>query len=235
MKKFYSQVSVGPAVGGGYVVLLDGRPIRTPEKSLMTAPTEALADAIGAEWAAQGDMIVPETMPLSQMLTTTIDRATPQRVAITAAVMAYLDSDLLCYRADDPQTLLEEQEKLWTPRLQWFERRFGVALETTFGLARLNQPQAAHDAACAYIDGLDIQKFNVFQTVTSLTVSIVLGMAFMEGAIRAVEAWRCTLCEELHYEHVHDLEKYGLDPNEQKRRDALIRDLEAAERYLTLI
>ncbi len=236
MKKFYKDVTTGPAVGGGHVVLLDGRPVRTPAKALMNAPTAKLADMIAAEWTAQEDIINTETMPLTQILVTAIDRAGPQREAITVSALAYLDSDLLCYHADEPAGLMTEQAKLWTPWLRWFEKRFGgIPLHTTYALARLDQPQAAHDAVAPVVDALDIQRFTVFQIVTNLTGSIVLGLAFIEDAASAGDALACTLCEELYYERTLDLEKHGLDPNETRRRAALKRDLDAAAAYLQAI
>ena len=78
-------------------------------------------------------------MPLTQMLTTAIDRA-PAREAMAAAVLAYVDSDLICYPADAPEPLRIEQEALLAPWLKWFEARFGVELLTTYLLARLDQP-----------------------------------------------------------------------------------------------
>ncbi|NBX65582.1 MAG: ATP12 chaperone family protein [Proteobacteria bacterium] len=234
MKKFYTDVSTGPAVGGGHVVLLDGRPIRTPEKALMAAPNQLLATTIAKEWQDQTDTVVTSTMPLTQMLTTTIDRAS-QREAMATAVMAYLNSDLICYPADEPEGLRQEQEKLWAPWLQWFEKRFGVSLLTTYSLSRLDQPDAAHALLSTYIKELDAHSFTVLQIAVGVSGSVVLGVAFLEGAISAPEVWRCALCEELYYERVHDLEKHGLDPIEQKRRDSMLRDLETARYYLRLI
>lgn len=234
MKKFYSEVGSGPAVGGGYVVLLDGRPVRTPEKSLMTAPTRQLADAIAGEWAHQGEHIVPETMPLTQILTTSIDRAR-FRDEMGKALLAYIDSDLLCYHADEPEPLRQEQEKLWMPWLRWFQGRFGVALHTTFALSRLDQPEEAHKAVRAYIDTLDQHRFTVLHVVTTLTGSIILGLAFLEGAITPEQTFHAALCEEIHYERLHDLEKYGLDPIEAKRRESMTRDLAAADAYLGFV
>jgi chaperone required for assembly of F1-ATPase len=235
MKKFYTSVSTGPAVGGGFVVMLDTRPIRTPAKALMLSPSEQLAVAIAHEWEAQGEVIIPDTMPLTQLLTTSIDRVAQQRDEITKAALAYIDSDLLCYHADAPEALRLEQAQRWTPWLKWFENHFGIALDITYVLNRLDQPQAAHNAINAHINQLSTQAFTVFQAVTNATGSIVIGLAFVEKAITGVEAWRCALCEELFYERIHDLEKHGLDPIEQKRRDTLLTDLEAAEKYLKLI
>ena len=173
-------------------------------------------------------------MPLTQMLTTTIDRAS-QRESMATAVMAYLNSDLICYPADEPEGLRQEQVKLWASWLQWFEKRFGISLLTTYSLSRLDQPDAAHALLSAYIKELDAHSFTVLQIAVGVSGSVVLGVAFLEGAISAPEVWRCALCEELYYERVHDLEKHGLDPIEQKRRDSMLRDLETARYYLRLI
>ena len=45
MKRFYKETAVD-ACDGGYRVLLDGRPMRTPAKAVLVVPTLALAEAI---------------------------------------------------------------------------------------------------------------------------------------------------------------------------------------------
>ncbi len=232
MQRFYSAVSTGPAVGGGYAILLDGRPVRTPDKALMVVPSESLAQKIAAEWMAQEGQIVPETMPLTQMLTTAIDRA-PYRAAVADNALQYLDSDLLCYRADEPAALAQEQERLWGQWLDWFETGFGARLATTTALTHVDQPAAARIAAQARVDAMDIHAFTVFQMGTALTGSAVLGLALAMGALSPEKALECALCEEMFYERIHDLTRHGLDPIEERRRTSLLRDLTAAHDYLT--
>ena len=66
MKRLYRDVSV--ALGaGGHGILLDGRPLRTPAKRHLMAPSAALAEAIAEEWRGQDDRIRPELMPLSRL------------------------------------------------------------------------------------------------------------------------------------------------------------------------
>lgn len=234
MKRFYKTVSTGPATGGGFVVLLDDRPVRTPGKNLMAMPNLKLAAAIGAEWDAQNDEIDPATMPLTQIATTALDGAQAREV-ITEDALRYLDSDLLCYRAPEPDGLKAEQSLRWDPWLSWFEKRFGVALETTFTLIRLDQPKAAHAAVRQYVNAMEHHRFTVFQTVVAMTGSIVLALALDAGAIAPDAAWECALCEELLYEKTHDLERHGLDPTEEKRRHGLRRDLVASAAYLAAL
>lgn len=232
MNRFYKDVSTGPAIGGGFAVLLDGRPVRTPQRSLMAAPTQALAERVAAEWAAQGETVQATTMPLTQLLTTAIDRR-PLRAEIEAEMLRYLNGDLLCYRADEPEALAAEQDRLWSPWLDWFEGRFGTGLQTTATLSRIDQPSAAHEAVRAHVGAMDDHAFTALQTAVSLTGSLVLGLALAQDAITPENAVRAALCEELFYERIHDLERHGLDPTEEKRRTALARDLDAVRDYLT--
>jgi chaperone required for assembly of F1-ATPase len=239
MKRFYKDVSTGPALQGGKAsaVLLDGRPVRTPGKALLAAPSARLAEAIADEWRAQGESIDPATMPLTTLLTTCIDRIEHDREAIMLSVLAYLNGDLLCYRADptDETGLVAEEERLRQPWLEWFAGRFGHRLLTTTALSALRQPDDAHSDIAAFLSDLDDARFNIVQVATSLTGSLVLALALLEGAITPQQAYECTLCEELFHERRLDLGRYGPDPIEQKRRDALLYDLEACTRFLTLL
>lgn len=236
MKRFYKDVTTGPALEHGWLVLLDGRPVRTPGKELLTAPTEKMAQALKAEWDAQTDEINPRLMPITTLLTTYTDRSMQEREAITLSVLAYLNGDLLCYRApDDDSGLAAEQARLWDPWLTWFAGRFGHTLQTTTALSAFNQPDDAHTDVAGYIANLDDQHFNVLQVATALGGSIVMALALLEGAITAQQMYECALCEELFYERAHKLEQHGLDPIEERRRAGLMEDILACQAYLRLL
>ena len=77
MKRFYKETAVDPG-DGGYRVLLDGKPMRTPAKAVLVVPTRALAEAIAAEWAAVPDKaeINVSHLPLTRLAATGLDRVT---------------------------------------------------------------------------------------------------------------------------------------------------------------
>ena len=72
-QRFYQAVSVEPQEAGGYAVLLDGRPVKTPARRTLAAPTQALAQALADEWEAQREMIDPAAMPLTRLANSIID------------------------------------------------------------------------------------------------------------------------------------------------------------------
>ncbi len=115
MKRFYKSVTTNDAGG----VLLDGRPVRTPARVPLVMPTPALAEAVAAEWAAQGEEIRPQDMPLTGLANAAIDRVAPEQAAFAASLAQYGETELLCYRADGPPDLIARQHERWDPLLDW--------------------------------------------------------------------------------------------------------------------
>jgi chaperone required for assembly of F1-ATPase len=236
MKKFYTTVSLSEKPGG-YGVILDGKPVQTPQRAPLLAPTKALAEAIMQEWIAQDETIKPETMPLTQILTTQIDRVGLQRHAMTDNLLAYLDTDLLCYRAPEPPELAKRQATRWDPVLAWFADNHGGGekLATTSGLDALAQPRSAHEGMRAAIEAMDDPVFTVMQLATATTGSVILALAFTQGEITAQQALEASRIEECYQAEIARADLYGLDPVQEKKDLADKRDLEAAAQFLKLI
>ncbi|MCB1562437.1 MAG: ATP12 chaperone family protein [Alphaproteobacteria bacterium] len=231
MKRFYKMVTTG-SDPSGYTILLDGQPVKAPSGKILAAPCEALAQAIMQEWAGQETDIVPDSMPLTQILTTRIDRVSHEREAMSAALLKYLDTDLLCYRTDHPPALAQAQDEAWSPWLGWFERRFSGALETTTGLRALRQDEALAERIRDHVQAMDDDAFTVFQLVTALGGSIVLALAFMEGELSPAELFEAIRVEERWKAALYDEERYGPDPMQARKDESAQTDLAAAQLYL---
>jgi chaperone required for assembly of F1-ATPase len=238
VKKFYKLVSTHKDSGSGlYQIHLDARPVKCPSGTILGTSSEQLAQAIVGEWSAQGDEIIPDTMPLMQILTTQQDRVSKERAAMAASLYKYFDTDLLCYRApkDDPPGVAEAQSEAWDTWLDWFEKRFGERLHTTDTLVAVKRPKAAHDKARAYIEGLDDAHFTALQLIVSLSGSLVLGLAALEGEIAAQQVFDAAHVEEYLKGKIYNEEFYGPDPLHEKTDAAMIRDLKASEEFLRLL
>ena len=230
MKRFYKFVSLGETPKG-FSILLDSKPVKTQARHMLTTPSRDLANAIMQEWLAQGDKILPSTMPLMQILATKIDRVSVDRAVMTAEIMKYLDTDLICYRTDQ-HPLAEPQKKSWDPWVEWFVGKFGIGLETTTGLKALRQPEKAHAAVLDYIESLDDDIFTILQIITPLSGSLVLALAFVEGAISADEIFAVMRVEENWKAEIYNEKFHGPDPAQEKKDAAIKVDLAAAEKFL---
>jgi chaperone required for assembly of F1-ATPase len=234
MKRFYKLVSTREE-SGGFSILLDGKPVKTVGKKTLLAPRRALADALMEEWAAQTDKIDPHTMPLTQIINTKIDRIPHERAAMTKILLEYLDTDLVCYRADYPPELADMQAKIWNPHLAWFAKKFGASLQTTTKLEALKQSEVAHAAVQKFMAALDDDHFTILQLVTALSGSLVLALAFTEQVITPEQVLEAARIEERYKAAIYDEAKYGPDPAQEKKDKATFRDLQAAQKFLDSI
>ena len=232
MKRFYKLVSTHKEPNG-WAVHLDGKPVKTPAKILLLAPNEKLADLIVQEWATQEEAIDPDSMPLTQILSTQIDQVGAQRETMTTEILKYLNTDLICYRAgENPPGQSEKQAESWDPWISWFEEKFGVSLKTTTDLIALTHDEAAYNAAQAHIENLDDAHFTVLQMLVPLSGSLVLALAFTESAITPDELFAATHVEEHFKDEIYDAERYGRDPLQEQKDEVMMRDLNAAEIFL---
>ncbi|MFY8154259.1 MAG: ATP12 family protein, partial [Hyphomicrobiales bacterium] len=107
-KRFCKEASVGPS-DEGFRLLLDGRPAKTPGRNGLGFPTERLAQAVADEWQALDEFIEPLRMPITRIANSIIDGVLPDPAPVAAEIVRYAGSDLLCYRADGPQGLVDRQ------------------------------------------------------------------------------------------------------------------------------
>jgi chaperone required for assembly of F1-ATPase len=229
MKRFYARAQAAPAEGG-YTVALDGKPMRTPGRAALVVPTEAHAAALADEWQAQTGEIRPLEMPLTRLVATAIDRVAPQRGAVIDEIVAYVGSDLVCYRVPEPAALAARQAELWQPLVEWMRQRYDVALAVTTDIVPCAQPARAAEAVRAVVDSFAPLPLTALHALTSAAGSIVVGLAAMEGRLDAEGVWAAAQLEE-----DFQVERWGEPPESAARRQALRRDIEASCRFLALL
>lgn len=229
MKRFYKEASAAPAEGG-FVIRLDGRPVRTPKKAELVLPTAALADAIAGEWSAQGERIVPASMPLCRLANTAIDWVRPERERISALLAGYGETDVVCYLAPEPEELAARQAAAWRPLLDWATRRYDARLRITRALQPALQDPAALTALRRALEGYDDMALMSVHDLVTISGSLVIGLALAEGAIDLERAWAAALAEEL-----FQAERWGEDEEAASRRARLKSELGAALRFLDLL
>lgn len=237
MKRFYKTAIAAVAPEGkGFHVHLDGRTVKTPAKAELLVPSRAIADALAQEWVAQGELIIPDTMPLTQIVSTQIDKVEAgDRIAMQAQLYKYFNTDLLFYRTSYPEKVGEAQAAVWNPVVALFEEMFHVKLFLTSELVALEQPEAAHTALQRSIAAMDDSRFTVMQLVTPLCGSVISGLLFTLGKLTPQDIMRIARVEERYKDAIYDAEKYGPDPSLAKTDAAMMRDLEAAALYLDLL
>ena len=226
MKRFYGEATVGT----GNRLLLDGKPVRTPGRAPLAVTTGELAEAIAEEWRAQGDRIDPVTMPLTGLANAAIDRVAPDAARFAAGLSAWGESDLLCYRAADPPSLVKHQSDLWEPLLGWAERRFDIHFTRVTGIVHVAQPLATLDRLARAVAALDAFRLAGLSPLVTIPGSLVIGLAAVEAAFDADALWDAATADE-----AWQAEVWGEDAEASTRLAARRAEFDAALRFIRLL
>jgi chaperone required for assembly of F1-ATPase len=230
MKRFYKDASAAAAADRGYTVLLDGKAVRTPKRAQLSLPNLPLAEAIAEEWRGQGETIDPQTMPFTRLAFAAIDVVTPERARIAEQILKYAETDLLCYRAEDAPELVARQALAWDPLLDWAAEMYGARLKVGFGIKHVPQPPEAIAALEQAIARYDEFELAALHTATTITGSLILALALVEEEVSADEAFAAATLDES-----FQAEKWGRDAEAENRRQRLLAELTATERFLRLL
>ena len=224
-RRFYETAATA-AVADGYAVRLDDKPIRTPARRMLAAPTLALAEAIAAEWQAQKDVIDPAKMPLTRLANAIIDGVADAPQPVAAEIAKYLASDLLLYRAAAPPGLVERQAHHWDPILAWARQALGADFKLGEGVVHVAQPEAALAAARAAIP-LEPWRLGAVHAMTTLTGSALIALAMARGALSADAAWQAA-----HVDEDWNMAQWGRDEMAATRREFQFAEFQAAATVL---
>lgn len=231
MKRFYKETAV-EAGDGGFRVLLDGKPMRTPAKAVLVVPTEALAEAIAAEWRDVPDKaeINVSHLPLTRLAATGIDRVPSQRARVVDDTAKYAASDLLCYRASGPDSLVKLQADTWQPLLDWAAAHHGAELAVATGTTFVTQPHRALAALRGAVAAHGDLALSALYNLTHIAGSVVIALAVSAGHLPPDKAFAAAQLDE-----IYQLERWGSDPTATERHGNIRRDIEAGARFLALL
>lgn len=230
MKRFYKDVTVAEDAGG-WAVRLDGRAMKTPAKAAQILPTRSLAEAIAEEWQAQGEEIVPDSMPITRLANSVIDGVTSRKLDILDEIARYGDTDLVCYWAEHPQALVARQARAWSPLLDWLKTQYGIKLVSTSGIMHVPQDPAdlaRLKAVLAEIE--DPWMIGPLHMLTTGAGSVVIALAVYAGHLDAEAAF--TLSE---IDDAYQRELWGEDAEAAQRWNRLQADIRMCARFIELI
>jgi chaperone required for assembly of F1-ATPase len=214
IRRFYKDVTLGE-VPGGFQVLLDGRGVKSVGGAPQVAPSRALGEALAAEWRRQGEKIDPASLPLRDMADYAIDIVASDPAAVARGLVAYAETDTLCYRADPDEPLHARQQEVWEPLLSAFEAGVGIRLVRVSGVVHRPQPPEALAALEARLLTLEPFVLAGVEAMTKLAASLVTALAALDapGEEEPLALWQAVSLEE-----EWQAELWGRDWEAEERR-----------------
>lgn len=227
-KRFYEQAQALER-DGLFHVALDGRTARTPARRPLAVASRVVADALAAEWQAQQEQIDPARMPLTRLVNSALDGVADQHEAVRAEIVRYAGSDALCYRAGEPEALVERQDRTWSPLIAALEERIGGRFVMAQGIVFAQQPRTVLDAVGKRVAAIPAPvALAGAHNVMTLTGSTILMLTLAEGLIDAEAAWAAA-----HLDEDYQSEIWGQDEEAAERRAIRRMEYDAAVLLLT--
>ena len=228
-KRFYKTAEAVEA-DERWELRLDGRPVRTPGRSVVGVSSEQLAQAIASEWDAQTEHIDPTTMPLTRIVNSAIDGVAKDMEAVRDDITAFAGSDLLCYRADGPDALVERQREAWDPVLARFDEELGARFALAEGVMPTTQPAEALATIRELLEGeADPVRLAGLHVATTITGSALLAIALSRNWLLRDGAWSAA-----HVDEDWNRELWGVDEEAERRRALQYEDMKAAALILSV-
>lgn len=212
MKRFWKDVTV-EAGGGGFLIALDGRAVKTQAGAAQVVPTRAMAEALAAEWAGQDDTVDPARFVLRDLADFAIDSVASDRAGTIEQMLRYADTDTLCYRADPQEPLRARQEELWELLVAQAEARWDLRFNRISGVIHQPLPASTLARLCKVLDAKDDFTLSALTTMASLAASLVVALAALEPGAEADALWAAAELEE-----DWQAEQWGRDAEAEDRR-----------------
>jgi chaperone required for assembly of F1-ATPase len=212
-KRFWKNAGVRET-DDGFAIELDGRPLKTPAKTPVVVPTRAMADAIAAEWDAQGDQIEPLSMPVTRCANSALDKVALQHAEVADMLAEFGGTDLLCYRADSPEALVKRQADTWDPVLDWAAETLGARLKPVSGVMFQGQDPEALESLRLRVHEMDNFELAAFHDLVCLSGSLVLGFAAVSNLTPIEELWSYSRLDESWQE-----EQWGTDEEAKEQEE----------------
>ncbi len=229
MKRFWKEVALAGR-DGGWSILLDARPLKTPARATLVAGARPLAEAIAEEWRACGDDIDPRDMPLTGLANAALDHVAPRPQVFADELARYAEADLLCYRAGHPPKLVAAQAAAWDPLLDWARRRFNVQFVITTGIIHVPQPPVTVAKLAAALAPVTPFELAALSPIVTIGGSLVAALALLEQAIDLDTAWDAVTVDDR-----RQIDEWGADDEAVAALANRRQDFEAAARFMTLL
>ena len=194
-KRFWQDATVVQTTAG-FTVHLDDRVLKTPAKADFIVPKRSLADAVATEWQAQFDVVKPDEMPFTRTVNSALDKVAPAHSHVADLVADYAEFDLICYRAETPQALIDRQAVAWDPLVSWSARALLAPLNVSFGLMPVVQPADSLARLRRHVHAMSTFQLAALHDLVALSGSLVIGLAAARNHLKVEDLWNLSRVDE---------------------------------------
>ncbi len=220
MKKFWEKVSIKKLSSDSFCIMLDERILKTPLKKELVLPNLNLAQEIVKEWDQDSKNINTESMIFYGLISTSLDKIIYNKNLYINDILDYIDTDLICYRAENPKELVELQKNKWDPIILLIKKYIGTKVQVFQGILPKKQHTDVHNKLNNLINQFNIFEISALHRITNITGSIFLSLCVIKKDISKNELFELSVLDEL-----WQAENWGFDAETSQKRKKISTEL----------
>ena len=220
MKKFWKKVEVKEIFRNTFQVLLDNKILKTPMKKDLRFLNYQIASETSKEWDIEGTIINIDGMIFYGLVSTAIDKISKNRNLFINQILSFIDTDLICYRTDAPNELVQLQNQKWDPIISMIEKYTGFSLETFTGIMPSKQEKGVHLKVKQLVNQFSDLEISALHRITNVTGSVFLSLCILKGDLHKNHAFELSFLDEL-----WQAENWGNEEEASKKRDNISLEL----------
>ena len=230
MKKFWKNVEVKKKIENSFVILLDERILKTPLQKDLIFLNHKIAIETALEWDINEKEINTDNMIFYGLISTAIDKVNNNRGSYIENILGFVNTDLICYRADSPNELVELQNISWNPIIALIKEYIDVDLKSFIGVMPSKQPLEIFLRLKVLINNFSDIQISALYRITNLTGSIYISLCILKGDILKNKAFELSFLDEL-----WQAKNWGAEEEASDKRDKIAQELNRIISFVELI
>jgi len=197
MKKFWETIEIKKVSSKEFYILLDNKKLKTPLKKELTLSCHLMAKEVLKEWDQRSDIINTDDLVFYGLLSTAIDRVREEKNSYINDIINFIDTDLICYRADNPTDLVSHQNKHWDPIILLIEKYINTKVSVFKGVMPSHQNSKVHHKVKNLVVELSDIQISVLHRITNLIGSVFLALCIIKKDLSNKQAFELSFLDEL--------------------------------------
>ena len=230
MKKFWKIVQVKTKLKNSFEILLDKRILKTPMQKDLIFSNYKIAKETALEWDIDEKEINTENMVFYGLISTAIDKICNDKVLYIENVLGFINTDLICYRADGPSELVDLQNSSWNPIISFIKKYIDVEVESFIGVMPSKQSLKIFNRLKTLINSFSDIEISALHRMTNLTGSIFISICILKGDVLKNEAFELSFLDEL-----YQAKNWGIEEESLDKRDKIAKELNRIISFVELI
>jgi len=220
MKKFWKTIEIKKVSSKEFYILLDNKKLKTPQKNELILSNHLMAKEVLREWDQRSDIINTDDLVFYGLLSTAIDRVSEEKNSYINDIINFIDTDLICYRADNPIDLVSFQNKQWDPIISLIEKYINTKVSVFKGVMPSQQSSKVHHRFKNLIVELSDVQISVLHRITNLVGSVFLSLCILKKDLTNKQAFELSFLDEL-----WQAENWGYEEDASEKRKKIRTEL----------